>query len=176
MPDDQPERPTGDDRDAWRAYWAAQGIPWRREPGIDAARQAYLAERRDVQPDIERGIYPFRGIYLSRADVEWLLATHDDGRGPIDPYDESDRRQGLDLRGAMLGHADYRLVQKGGVALAYMLDNQYSDGFAFDRITLEQLSAANRQLQQDEEARRRLIVDLSELPLACLMVPPQTGG
>jgi hypothetical protein len=29
MSDDQPQRPSTDDRDAWRAYWQAQGMPWR---------------------------------------------------------------------------------------------------------------------------------------------------
>ncbi|HET8630491.1 MAG TPA: hypothetical protein VFL91_23985 [Thermomicrobiales bacterium] len=43
---------------------------------------------------------------LDRADVEWLLATHDDGRGPVDPADPGQRdRVGLDLRGADLGRA-----------------------------------------------------------------------
>ncbi len=52
---------------------------WRTEPEIDTERQRYLAERRAIAPDIEQGIYPFRGIKLSRADVEWLLATHAHG-------------------------------------------------------------------------------------------------
>ena len=47
----------------------------RREAGSDGA------ERRAVKSDIETGIYPFRdengGIKLTRADMEWLLATHD---------------------------------------------------------------------------------------------------
>lgn len=42
---------------------------------------------------------------MNRADVEWLLANHDNGRGPIDWSDESQReRGGLDLRGADLRH------------------------------------------------------------------------
>jgi hypothetical protein len=44
---------------------------------------------------------------LSRADVEWLLATHEHGRGPIDWSDEGQReREGLDLRGADLSRVD----------------------------------------------------------------------
>ena len=40
---------------------------------------------------------------LSRADVEWLLAAHENGRGPVIWNDESQRRRnGLDLRGADL--------------------------------------------------------------------------
>ena len=47
------------------------------------------------------------GQALSRADVEWLLAAHDDTRGPIDCSDEAQRsREGLDLRGADLRGAD----------------------------------------------------------------------
>lgn len=98
----------------WQVYWAAQGQPWRREPEIDLQRQAELAQRRGIVPDIEQGIYPFKGKKLSRADVEWLLATHDAGRGPVDWSDESQRdRQGLDLRGA-----DLRSVNLSGLPLA----------------------------------------------------------
>ena len=50
------------------------------------------------------GIYPFRDIKLSRVDIEWLLETHENGRGPVDWSDEHQReREGLDLRGADLG-------------------------------------------------------------------------
>ncbi|HEY7984997.1 MAG TPA: hypothetical protein VID73_12555, partial [Ktedonobacterales bacterium] len=80
---EQPPRPDTGDRGAWQAYWAANGMPWRTEPEIDDARQRFLAERRHVTPDIERGIYAFRdengGIKLTRTDVEWLLATHESG-------------------------------------------------------------------------------------------------
>lgn len=61
--------PSTDDPRAWRAYWKAQGWPWRTEPEIDAERQQYLAERRAIVPDVTQGIYPFRGIKLSRGDV-----------------------------------------------------------------------------------------------------------
>src|SRR2546422_11418207 len=70
------QRPANDDKEAWKAYWKEQGQPWRTEPEIDAVRQKYLAERRAIVPDIEKGIYPFKDIRLTRADVEWLLATH----------------------------------------------------------------------------------------------------
>ncbi len=101
------QRPTTDDPKAWKDYWKAQGWPWRTEPEIDIERQKYLAERRAIVPDIEQGIYPFKDIKLSRADVEWLLATHEDGRGPVDWSDESQReRLGLDLRGADLRSVD----------------------------------------------------------------------
>ena len=99
--------PAADDRDGWRTHWQAQGRLWRTEPEIDQKRQAELEKRRATVPDIERGIYPFKGMKLSRADVEWLLATHEHGRGPVDWNDESQReRKGLDLRGANLHQVD----------------------------------------------------------------------
>jgi uncharacterized protein YjbI with pentapeptide repeats len=46
-------------------------------------------------------------VKLNRADVEWLLATHENGHGPIDWSDEHQRqREGLDLRGALLLKVD----------------------------------------------------------------------
>ncbi len=96
-------RPTHDNTEGWKAYWKEQGQPWRTEPEIDAERQAFLTERRSIKPDIEQGIYPFKGIKLSRADVEWLLATHENGKGPVDWTEENQRtRNGLDMRGANL--------------------------------------------------------------------------
>jgi hypothetical protein len=56
---DEIQRPTNnDDREGWRAYWQAQGMPWRTEPEIDEERQRFLAERRAITPDIEQRIYP----------------------------------------------------------------------------------------------------------------------
>jgi uncharacterized protein YjbI with pentapeptide repeats len=91
---------------ALSASWAERGQPWRTEPEIGADRQATLAARRAITPDVARGEFPFKGVRLERADVEWLLATHEEGRGPVDPNDASQRdRVGLDLRGADLSHA-----------------------------------------------------------------------
>jgi uncharacterized protein YjbI with pentapeptide repeats len=101
------QHPAKDDREAWKAYWKAQGLSWRTEPEIDVERQKYLEERRSINPDIEQGIYPFRDIKLNRADVEWLLATHENGRGPIKWNDEQRReRDGLDICGAILCGVD----------------------------------------------------------------------
>lgn len=113
--DDQTaQRPAKDDKEGWKAYWKAQSQPWRTEPEIDAERQKYLSERRSIIPDIEKGLYPFKDIKLSRADVEWLLATHENGRGPIDWSDKSQReREGLDVRGA-----DLQKVNLSGLPLA----------------------------------------------------------
>src|SRR5579862_8361615 len=88
-------RPHEDDHDAWRAYWAAQGQAWRSEPEIALERQTYLSERRALPGDILLGLFPFKGITppLTRADVEWLLATHEDGRGPVDSSDPAQRER-----------------------------------------------------------------------------------
>jgi hypothetical protein len=97
------QRPTADDPEEWKAYWKAQGQYWRTEPEINTERQKVLSGRRNIKSDIEQSIYPFKDIRLSRADVEWLLATHENGRGPVDWSDVSQRgREGLDLRGANL--------------------------------------------------------------------------
>jgi len=100
-----------DNREAWKAYWKTQGQSWRTEPEISSDRQKYLTERRAILPNIEQGIYPFKDIKpkLTRADVEWLLATHEDGRGPVYWDNPSHReRLGLDLRGADLHGEDLR--------------------------------------------------------------------
>ncbi len=107
------DRPVREGYASWNDYWTAQGMSWRTEPEVDAERQRYLAERRAIQPDIEKGVYPFKDIKLDRADVEWLLATHESGgvRGPVDWSDEAQRtRDGLDLRGADLRRADLRTL------------------------------------------------------------------
>jgi uncharacterized protein YjbI with pentapeptide repeats len=81
MSNEQPQRPTNnDDRDAWRAYWKALDMPWRTEPEVDAERQASLAQLLAIKGDIERGVYPFKGVRLTRADVEWLLVAPKDHR------------------------------------------------------------------------------------------------
>jgi len=96
------QRPTTSNREDWQAYWKQLGQSWRTEPEIDEERQKYLTERRTIVPDTVKGVSPFKGVKLSRADVEWLLATHENGRGPIDWSDEGQRsRKGLDLRGAI---------------------------------------------------------------------------
>src|SRR5215813_8562829 len=100
---------TASDTQDWPAHWRALGQSWRTEPEISPQRQRMLAARRALQPDITQGIYPFGGreLALTRADVEWLLATHEDGCGPVDWDDPLQRtRVGLDLRGANLSSQD----------------------------------------------------------------------
>src|SRR5215471_18353436 len=93
------------DRNVWLAHWQRLNQPWRTEPEIDAERQAYLAKCYTTAPDIIQGIYPFKDVRLSRADIEWLLATY--GNESVGWSDELQLRgKGLDLRGADLRQAD----------------------------------------------------------------------
>ena len=121
----QPVRPTTDDRTAWGAYWQGQNQPWRTEPEISLERQAKLERCRALVPDIEKSIYPFKGMKLDRADVEWLLATHDGG--PVKWSDEKERgREGLDVRGADMQQADLHQLPltrlRGGLTLHEYLE------------------------------------------------------
>src|SRR6266481_4800725 len=130
------QRPTTHDSDAWKAFWKSRGWQWRTEPEIEAERQKYLNERRAIVPDIEKGIYPFKDIKLSRADVEWLLATHNNGGGPVEWNGHfRHKNEGLDLRGADLRRIDLHSLplecMRGGL-------NQ-SEWF---KATLEQRNAA----------------------------------
>ena len=86
------QQPSVDDLKAWPNYWKEQGQPWRTEPKIDTVRQNELNRCCAITPDIEKGIYPFRGMKLSRADIEWLLTSYEF------------EREGLDVRGADLNH------------------------------------------------------------------------
>ncbi len=110
MSEQEPQRPTSDDdREGWSAYWATRGIPWRTEPEISQARRNDLQMRRDtIKPNVQEGIYPFKDVKLTRADVEWLLATHHGGRWPSEwgRTKPGLQRQGIDLRGADLRNVD----------------------------------------------------------------------
>lgn len=86
------------DRMSWQAHWAARGQPWRIQPEITPERRRFLAERRAVTANIIQSVYPFRDIALTRADVEWLIATQ--------PRNDTDADPGLDLRGADLRRVD----------------------------------------------------------------------
>ena len=100
-----------------QSLWNQQGQPWRTEPEIDADRQEELTRYLAIAPDVEHGIYPFKDVKLERADIEWLLTHHENGRGPVMWDDESQRsRVGLDLRGA-----DLRGVDLFGLPLARTL-------------------------------------------------------
>ena len=101
------QRPTARDSEAWRIYWGSRGQPWRTRPEIDEPRQEKLAQYLAIAPDVERGIYPFKNIKLSRADLEWLLSVQRIGRELLGPSEAGEREgEGLDLRGADLRGED----------------------------------------------------------------------
>jgi len=43
-------------------------------PKISPERQAELEKRRALVPDVKKGVYPFKGMKLDRADVEGSLS------------------------------------------------------------------------------------------------------
>ncbi len=94
------------DTAGWKTHWEKRQQPWRTEPEIDAERQQKLSTCYAVAPDIEQGIYPFRGMHLTRADVEWLLATY----GPNITPENISFEKGLDVRGAILDGEDLRAL------------------------------------------------------------------
>ena len=128
--------PATDDPDAWRNYWRTQKQPWRIQPEINIKRQAELDKCHLTTPNIKQSIYPFTGMKLNRADVEWLLAIHENGHGPVDWSDTNQHeRQGLDLRGA-----DLKGVDLSGLPLARILGGL--TGGNWTNITLEQRDLA----------------------------------
>lgn len=88
---------------AGQAYQA----PWRTEPEVGQERQEQLTRCLATIPDITQGIYPFKGMKLSRADIEWLLLTLSKGNNHCDGSNKrQEQRLGLDLRGADLRYVD----------------------------------------------------------------------
>jgi len=137
QPQHSPQSP-----EEWHAHWQAKGFPWRTEPEIDVKRQEELSKRRAIVPDIEKGIYPFKGMKLSRADVEWLLATHENGRGPVNWIDEHEHeRKGLDLRGANLRQVDLSLLPlarlRSGLAWDEHNDHTTDEQYSMAAVHLE---------------------------------------
>ena len=135
------QSPVTNNRDEWKGYWVSLNQSWRFEPEISIERQQYLAERRDIPPNIQQGIFPFKDVKLDRADVEWLLANHENGRGPLDWSDESQRtRLGIDLRGA-----DLRRVDLHGLPLASMRGGLHESEWI--EATFEQRNLATAHLE-----------------------------
>lgn len=96
------------DAKAWQAYWKEQGQPWRSEPLIDGERQQHLLSYAQGGVDIEREMYPFKGVRLNRADVEWLVAAEEQGSAQESKGDGTSQKPppGLDVRGADLSGVD----------------------------------------------------------------------
>ena len=111
-----------DDCDVWRDYWRARKQPWRTEQEIEPERQVELS-RESTALESGQGRFPFRDIKLSRADVEWLLASHEASHGPVDATGgEQKACDGLDLRGA-----DLRKARLAGLPLTCMLGGLCAD-------------------------------------------------
>jgi len=106
----------------WKSHWKALGQEWRTEPEISKQRQTELEKHRALKPDEEKGMYPFSQVKLNRADVEWLLATHENGRGPVIWSDESQRkRRGLDLRGANFSSGKTQYINLTSLPLSRLI-------------------------------------------------------
>ncbi len=104
------------DAETWQAYWKQKRQPWRSEPPIDEERQQLLANCLQGSVAIERGKYPFRGMRLSRADVEWLLAAAEERSARESTSDGHSRKPpSLDVRGA-----DLSGVQGSGCATSFI--------------------------------------------------------
>ncbi len=156
----QPVRPTTDDRAAWKLYWQACNQPWRIMPEISPQRQNELDQRRAIVADVEKGLYPFRGAQLNRADVEWLLATHDGGRGPIDWSNVQDRaRKGLDLCSVDLRGADLRGLPlaclQGGLTYRSLSGNT-TEPLELAAVHMEEANLSGAQLQRAHLSGARL--------------------
>src|SRR5207248_902935 len=114
----KPQSPITVDPSAWRNYWYALKYTRCEELSIDANRQAELEGYRSIRPNIEQAIYPFKNVRLSRADIRWLLATHENGYESGKASNENGRSfmgRGLDLRGADLHQVDLRGLSLGGL-------------------------------------------------------------
>ncbi len=126
---------------AWRQYWKTQGVSWRILPEIPPDRIRVLQEKLAIKPQPIKGIYPFKGMRLHRADIEWLLVNHQDdqGSGPVNWSNPAQRsRRGLDLRGADLRGVDLR-----GLPLARTIGGLSSDEFRNPDASLIEAAATH---------------------------------
>src|SRR5215467_9036150 len=140
------------DAEAWKAYWSKQGQSWRTEPVIDEERQQQLLSYSREDVDIERGRYPFKGVRLSRADIEWLAAMEEQ-RSAKARKDGGTRGQqqlfGLDVRGADLS----------GVNLSDLPLMRLHAGLSLEEgrhATVEQSRAAAPNLTKADMSRAQL--------------------
>src|SRR6266480_4929340 len=79
------------------------------KPDPDDYYQKYLAKFRNIVPAIRRNTYPFKGIRLSRANVEALLQVHHDWQASVSQNNHCQwEPKVLDLRGANLQKVDLR--------------------------------------------------------------------
>ena len=134
----QIQRPVSDSDEEWSVFWKTQNQDWRIKREISSERQAYLAKCCKIKSNHKKGSYPFKGIELERADIEWLLATHENGRGYVDWNDQSHRySEGLDVRGADLSGMDL-----SHLPLAHLRGGLTGDEWS--ELTREELDEAAR--------------------------------
>jgi uncharacterized protein YjbI with pentapeptide repeats len=118
-------RPTADNREDWVAYWKQQGQSWRSEPEIDLKRQGYLHKLLSVKQGTGEEMYPstpLKGVDLTRADIEWLLAASVSQSELVDLRNANLRDldlrglplKGVDLRSAHLEKSDLRGIDLDG--------------------------------------------------------------
>lgn len=151
--------PSANDSAGWLVYWTQLGQPWRTECEIDEQRQHFLQDRL-ASYQHNHLTAPFQALKLTRADIEWLLASHrdEDGVGPIDWADASQRaRRGIDLRGAVLIRQDL-----SGLPLARLIG-----GIPLDQTSSPDQLRSNA-LQAVECALRRVDLRGAELGGATL--------
>jgi uncharacterized protein YjbI with pentapeptide repeats len=147
---------------------------WRSEPEISLDRQAYLATLRDTPLSVGAPD-PFKDVQLSRADVEWLLTTHENHLGPVDWTDPRQRdRRGLNLSGADLrgeaGHPSNlshlplsRTYLRGAHLEGVSLHGAVLDGADLSGAYLEGANLSQARLEEADCLRARLQgADLSE--------------
>ena len=108
---------------------------WRTEPVIEPARQEQLTHCLATAVDLQRSIYPFKGMKLSRADIEWLLIIQDKRHDPTLHRSKRQRLEGLDVRGA-----DLRKVDLHALPLARLCGSLTRE--EWDETTAEQHAAA----------------------------------
>ncbi len=131
------------DEDKWMLRWLHQGQRWRTEPEIDAERQKYLEELRNKY-DVIKNAYPFKDIELSRADVEWLIATHKNSRWSVedDGFGQPEHK-GLNLRGVILRGVNLWMLPLANADLG----DAHLEGANFHSTRLEGASLARAHLE-----------------------------
>lgn len=82
--------------------------------------------------------------------MEWLLATHEGGQGPIDWKDQNQRkREGLDLRGADLREVNLSRLPlarlRGGTSLFVRVSSKAHQDASV--VTMEYVDLSEAQLQ-----------------------------
>lgn len=120
---ESPVRPVNGDSESWNKYWTVLGQSWRREPEISEGRKGFLRTCLAVEDSLVKGVYKFKDVKLTRADVEWLLSNHNGGSGPVQLKESENAMEaylsGLDLRGADLEQVDLSELPLAGTMFGF---------------------------------------------------------